>query len=87
MVNNAKSLLIVVYIVSSLGCFLLFLNDSMALEISLSNYSIALFCFINSDFQNASMGMHPLEQWVDSVLSSGCFFLLPDKPQCFKITN
>ena len=36
--------------------FLLFLNNSMPLKISSSNWSIALFCFINSEFQNISYG-------------------------------
>ena len=42
--------------VSSFSCFWLFLNDSMTLEKISSNYSIALFCFINSEFQNISYG-------------------------------
>ena len=36
--------------------FLLFLNDSMPLKISSSNCSIALFRFINAEFQNISYG-------------------------------
>ena len=54
MVTDVKSLLILPYVVSSFSCFLLFLNDSKALKISSSNCSIALFHFINSEFQNTS---------------------------------
>ena len=35
--------------------FFLFLNDSMELKISSPNCSIALFCFINSEFQNTTV--------------------------------
>ena len=56
MVTDIKSLLIVAYIVSSFGRVLVFINDSVALKISSSNWSKALFRFIDSDFQKNSCG-------------------------------
>ena len=56
MVSDVKSLLIEAYVVSPFGWFLLFLNDSVVLKISSSNCSIALFRFINSDFQGTCYG-------------------------------